>query len=465
MSALLGRRPFRLTIRSTAEGLLALALLVGALVVVREMQWIAQPGGALYALGFLLIAGSVVGRMVSLVGLPRLTGYLAVGVLSGPHGFALFGKDEVESLTLVNALALALIALQAGAELTLPMLRRSFKSLMAATLTHTVIICVGMMGVFVLLSPYMRFLDGLSLWAIVAVSMVWGAMAVSKAATDALAILAETRSKGPVSEYALGTVILIDVCVLVLFATAMMIARAALDPATTGLSVEGFQALGIELFSSLAAGTTFGLVIALYFRVIGKEKLLFLAVVAYAVTAFCAYFHYDTLLVFVMAGFLVMNLTQQGPALVDTTERAASAVMVVFFATAGAQLDLGALKTAGLIAVALAFARIALTWIASQLGHALARDPPVIRRYGFSAFISQAGVTIGLASIARQQLGEVGAGLSTLLIAVIGINELIGPIAFKLGLVRAGETGRGHMHHEGDGEAAPSPPDLEQTDP
>lgn len=427
---------------AAGRGLLALAALLIALALVQQLGGDTRSGGALFALGFLLIAGTVGGRVAAFLGFPRLTGYLAVGVLSGPYGFGLFGHEEVGDLSLLNSLALALIALQAGAELTFSMLRRSLKSLLAASLTHVVIIGGGMTLLFAGLSPFVEFLRDLPLSSVFAVGAVWGAMAISKAATDALAILSETRARGPVAEYALGVVIVIDVFVLVLFAGAMMMARAAIDPSAGGLSLDGFRALGMEIFSSVAAGTTFGLVIALYFWLVGKEKLLFTVVVGYGVTAFCAYFHYDTLLVFVVAGFVVMNLTREGPALVEITETAGSAVMVVFFATAGAQLDIGALKTAGLIAAALAVGRIVLTWLACQVGHRLADDVVSVRRFGFTGFISQAGVTLGLAAIAREQLGEVGAGLSTLLIAVIGINELVGPVAFKIGLTKAGEAGR-----------------------
>src|SRR5690606_8281159 len=112
-------------------------------------------------------------------------------------------------------LALALIALQAGAELTLAMLKRSFKSLMWASVAHLVVIGGGMVLVFAALSRFIPFLEGMPLGTVFAIGGVWAAMAVSKAATDALAILSETKAKGPLAEYSLGVVILIDVFVLV----------------------------------------------------------------------------------------------------------------------------------------------------------------------------------------------------------------------------------------------------------
>jgi Kef-type K+ transport system membrane component KefB len=398
------------------------------------------PGTGIFALGFLVMAGIVGGRIAATFGFPRLTGYLAVGVLSGPSGFVLFGKAEVEQLSLINGLALALIALQAGAELTLPMLKRSFKSLSWASLSHLILIVIGMMVLFTVLSPWISFARDLPLLGVLAVGAVWGSMALSKAPADILAILGETRSRGPLSTYALGIVVVLDVLVLVVFAGAMMWAKSALDP-TAQLSLHELLVLGEEIGASVAAGTTFGLVIVFYLWAVDRERLLFIVVMAYGVTAFCRYFHYDTLLVFVVAGFIVQNLSREGGKLVHTTESAAAGVMVVFFATAGATLDLGALRSTWPIALALAFGRIGLTFGACQVGHALAKDPPILRKTSFTSCISQAGVTIGLATIAAEKLPGVGDGIAALVIAVIGINELIGPVAFKWGLTRAGEIG------------------------
>lgn len=446
---------------TVGRGTLAIGMVIGALTWTEGEGWTTRPGGGLFALGFLLLAGTFAGRVVALLGFPRLTGYLAVGVLSGPHGLGVLSTADVDDLALINALALALIALQAGAELTTSMLKRSFRSLMWASAGHILFIFTGMTLVFAGLLRFTDFGADLPLGAALAVGTVWGAMAVSKAATDALAILSETRAKGPVSEYALGVVIVIDVFVLVLFAIGLTTAKTALTP-DAAFSLVELEELGVELFASVAAGTTFGLLIAFYFWAVGREKLLFTVVVAYGVTAFCSYFHYDTLLVFVVAGFVVSNLTREGHHLVDTTESISVAVMVVFFATAGAQLDLGALRIYGPIALALALARIAFTYLASQFGHKMAGDTDVVRRYGWTAFVSQAGVTLGLASIAKSALpDEVGTGIVTLLIAVIGINELLGPVLFKVGLMKAGEVGAAsqgsHAAQDNDGESEGAP--------
>jgi Kef-type K+ transport system membrane component KefB len=113
--------------------------------------------------------------------------------------------------------------------------------------------------------------------------------------------------------------------------------------------------------------------------------------------------------------------------------------MIVFFATAGAKLDLQALRELWPIALAFFVARALVTVVSCRLGHRLADDPPVVRRLGFTPFVSQAGVTIGLATIVADALPGVGKALATLAIAVVGLNELAGPVIFTWGLKKAGE--------------------------
>jgi hypothetical protein len=61
--------------------------------------------------------------------------------------------------------------------------------------------------------------------------------------------------------------------------------------------------------------------------------------------------------------------------------------------------------------------------------------PPI-----FALFFSLAGVSIGLATLVQRQLPEIGHSLSTVVLAVISINQIIGPIMFKIALNRVGEA-------------------------
>lgn len=393
--------------------------------------------GPVFGLGFLVIAGAMAGRVAAFLRMPRLTGYLLAGLLAGPQCFEVLDKSDVKALSLINALALALIALQAGAELTLPTLQRTWKSVLISSSVQIVVVIVPMALLFFLLADQMPFLAGYEPLAVLAVAAVWGVVSLTRSPAVTLAILGETRASGPLAEHALGVVVVLDVLVLPLFALAMALARGqiAQEPFEASLLLH----LGHELFASVCAGATFGLLIALLLRLISRERALLIVVLGYGVTAMSVYLRYDTLLVFVVAGFVVMNLTRFGHGLVETSQRVSAGVMIVFFATAGAKLDLQALRDLWPIALAFFAARFALTWVACQIGHRLAHDPPVVRSLGFTSLISQAGVTIGLATIVADTLPGVGKALATLAIAAVGINELVGPVIFTFGLRRAGE--------------------------
>lgn len=432
-----GTRP---SLAKLAQGIAALVLVVGAVVALRGLDTIdggAVRGGPVFSLGFLVIAGAVFGNVAAAMRLPKLTGYLLAGVLSGPQGFGILSTDDVKSLSLINALALALIALQAGAELTIGTLKRTWRSVMWSSLSQAALVIPVMALLFFALSRFMPFLGGLNTGTVVAVSIIWGVLSLTRSPAVTLAILGETKAKGPLAEHALGVVVLLDVMVLPLFAAAMAIGRGQISGQAFEFTV--LIHLAEELFASVCAGTAFGLLVALLLRVITRERVLMVVVVSYGVTALSAYLRYDTLLVFVMAGFVVMNLTRFGRDLVHTSETTSAGVMIVFFATAGAKLDLQALQQLWPIALAFFVARALITVVACRVGHHLANDPPVVRRLGFTPFISQAGVTIGLASIVADALPGIGKAVATLVIAVVGFNELAGPVIFTLGLKKAGE--------------------------
>ncbi len=56
------------------------------------------------------------------------------------------------------------------------------------------------------------------------------------------------------------------------------------------------------------------------------------------------------------------------------------------------------------------------------------------------AYLTQAGVAIGLAQLAERQFPEIGTYLTTVVLAVISINQVVGPITFKMVLHRMGEA-------------------------
>jgi Kef-type K+ transport system membrane component KefB len=117
-------------------------------------------------------------------------------------------------------------------------------------------------------------------------------------------------------------------------------------------------------------------------------------------------------------------------------------VYVVFFATAGAHLNVPLLQQMWPIALTLFAARAISTYGSARLASRLAHDGPAVRRWGWSSLISQAGFALGLAGIVSRAFPNIGEGFQALAIASVAINEMVGPVLFKFALDRAGETAR-----------------------
>jgi Kef-type K+ transport system membrane component KefB len=396
------------------------------------------PLGTLSAIGLLLLAGTLMSELLETLGLPHLSGYLLAGILAGPHVLHLVDHATVEALSPVNTLALALIALGGGCELRVSTLRDVGRSVSYGLLLQSGVGFVTLSGFFMLLSSYVPFASGLSWPALVAVALLWGTLAVSRSPSACLGVLAQTRAKGPLSSYSLAFIMASDVVVVVMMACVIVGVR----PLMLGgsISVANLRVLGHEIVGSIAVGTSLGLALAAYLRLVGKNLLLVLVALGFGLTEFMRYIHIDPLLSFLTAGFVVQNLSLQGDKLLHAVEQASSLVFIVFFATAGAHLDLPLLAELWPIALGLSSARALVTVLTAGWASRVAKDPPVIRRWGWSSLISQAGLTLGLSVVIVRTFPEFGEGFRSLVIATVALNEMVGPILFKYALDRTGET-------------------------
>lgn len=388
--------------------------------------------------GFLLLSGTLMSELLETIGLPHLTGYLVAGVLAGPHVLHLVDHAAVQQLSAVNTLALALIALAGGAELRVVTLRKVARSLAWATLLQSTVVLVALALVFMAVARFVPFARDLAWQPLLGVALLWGVMAITRSPSACMAILSQTRAKGPLASFSLAFIMLSDMVVVVLLATVLTMAR----PLVLGgaMSLDDVQRLGHEIIGSIAVGTTFGLLLAIYLRLVGRQLLLVLLGIGFVLTDALRYVHADPLLAFMTAGFVVQNFTAQGKKLIEGVEQTGSVVFVIFFATAGAHLDLPLLRALWPIALGLCASRALVTWVTSRLSSRIAGDDPVIARYGAASLFSQAGLALGVGTLIARAFPQIGAGFQALVIATVALNEMFGPIIFKLALDRAQET-------------------------
>ncbi len=412
------------------------------------------------ALGLFIPGGTLASELLEPLKVPHLTAYLGVGILGGPYVLHLVNHESVESLQSANGLALALIAFAGGAELRLDMLKKSVRTLAWATIMQCLMVLVVMALLFAAASPLIPFARTGGLPFLVGIALLEGVLAITRSPSAALGILSQTRAKGPIAEFTLAFVMLSDVVVIVLAATVITLTKPLVEPGAS-FSMTALSHLGQEIVGSMSLGTTLGLLIVAYLKFVEKNFLVVLVALGFGFTEVINYLRFEPLLTFLMAGFLVQNLSKQGEKLLHAVEDAGSVVYVLFFATAGAHLDLQLLQKLWPAALILFGGRVAVTWSANRLSTRIAKDVPALRKWGWAGLVSQAGVALGIASTIERANPRFGAPFKALAIATIALNEMLGPIMFKLSLDTTGESSDAPEPERASVYSVPPPPARE----
>lgn len=404
-----------------------------------------------FAFGFLLMAAYLMGDVLANFKMPKITGYILAGIVFGPYVLNLVPLESVRDLGLVDDLALTFIALAAGGELRLKELRNRKKSILLTVAFLTLIVFVGMSLFVVIARPLMPFLDGKSFVHVLAVAAIVGTFAVARSPSSAIAIISETKARGPFTEMVLGVTVLMDVGVIAFFAIVVTICQAAVST-TGGMDYRLIVTMTLEIVGSIGAGLLLGWGMMLYIKHIKVELMIFIIGVAFLTTfgskQFAAFmytelgivFHLHAMLICITAGFLIQNYSPSGRIFMEKIDHVSLPIYVIFFAHVGADLDIRTLKATWLIAILLVTARCLLIWLGAFVGGKIAGDSAVMRRWSGPSFITQAGVSLGLAGIVKARFPEWGAAVATMIVAVITLNQVIGPVTFKLALSAVGET-------------------------
>ena len=423
---------------------LALVALLAAIWVLREIDPLPVPGAAVTLnLGILLLTAFIGGQVANRLGLSRVTGYIVIGLVIGPSVFGFLSDAEVETLRPFNGLAIALIALTAGGELNLRRLRGSYRSLASITLVQTATILVFVFSAVVALRSYLPFTVGQSWNTVIAIAIVFAAIAVASSPSVAIAVITDTRSKGPVSTTVLGVTVLKDVLVIVLFAIALSFTYSLLDPAGAEHGGDLLK-LGRGIAGSIVVGALVGAAIAAYLHWVRQHLVLFTIGMAWVMVEVAAMFHLELLLLALTAGFVLENLLPvEGTEFVEVLESASLPLYAVFFSLAGAAVHLSELAAVWMWALILVSVRALAIYLGTSWGARVGRSPEVVRRTAWGAFISQAGVALGMAELLSREFPTWGAELYGFFVGMVAIHELAGPVLAKWTLDRAGEVGAG----------------------
>lgn len=395
----------------------------------------------LLAIGMILLASWHAGKLFAAMRLPKLTGYLATGIVAGPAVLAYLDHDVVSELTIVNGMATALIALTAGSEMDF----RSMRPLLRTIGAISVIAVIGtalLLGVTVfVLKSQLAFLADRPLFEAIAISATLGVVIVAQSPAVVVAIRAETGADGPIARTALGVVVVADLVVIVLFALASSVTTAVLSGS---MDIEAtLRGLSWELFGSLVVGTLIGVLLAVYKRIVRANVDLFVLVVCFLAAEIGRRLHLDPLLLMLAAGIFVENVARSGHALRKGFEDASLPVYILFFTVAGASIHLDLIPLVAIPATVLVLVRAGGLYAGTYAAAKVSSAPPEVARWGGLGLLPQAGLAIALSMLFARTFPEFGDAASVLTLGIVAINELIAPAVYRWALVRSGEAVEG----------------------
>jgi Trk K+ transport system NAD-binding subunit/Kef-type K+ transport system membrane component KefB/mannitol/fructose-specific phosphotransferase system IIA component (Ntr-type) len=392
------------------------------------------------------LASRLVGDFFARRKLPLITGFLFTGIAAGPYVLNIIPTTAIGNLRFVDELSLAFIAFAAGSELVVRQIKSHYKAIRHTT--FGLVLSTFSLGslAFFLLSEFIPFTKTMPPVHRAAVSLLAGAILVARSPSSAIAVVNELRAKGPFTKTALGVTVIMDVVVITLFSICASIAGPLLAGQAFDYTFVLF--LAFELILSL----TLGYLLSKAMRFIlswhchrsiktvvilssGLGIFVLSGAVRHATHVYLSFeILLEPMLICLLAGFLTVNYSPYRTELMKVLHDIGPYIYVAFFTLAGATLQLDVLIRCWEIALALFGIRMAAIFIGSFSGGMLAGDPAKYNKFAWMCYITQAGVGLGLAKQVSVEFPEWGATFATIIIAVIVLNQVVGPPLFKWAL-------------------------------
>ena len=414
----------------------------------------------------LLLAALLSTRIMKILKLPNVTGYIITGILVGPflfgvlfNNFSYDGIKEgviyqyIDKISWVSTVALGFIAFSIGTSFKIQTLKAVGQRVIIITVLEALFASIFVIAS--LLVMHFIFPEHVS-WELV---LTLGAIASATAPAATLMVIKQYRARGPLVDTLLPVVALDDAAALILFSILFQISMTLAGGGGFSIYKMLFKPI-IEILMSLGFGAILGLFIGWMnrFFLSRNNRLIFCIFSVFAALGIymlfkqpqLGEFERSSLLMCMMAGAFYTNMRKDSNRTLDVMDRFTSPIYMMFFVISGASLDLTVFASkSGLIVIGIAFVylifRVVGKWIGAFTGASITHCEPQVKKYLGFTLVPQAGVAIGLATNASKMFSthEATQEASILIIAIVLtstlVYELVGPMISKYALNKAGE--------------------------
>lgn len=398
------------------------------------------------------LVSRTIGHFLGKYHLPHITGYLFAGVLVGPYVLNVLPKGSTEQLVIVEHLSLAVLAFIAGSELSIKELRSRFRAIMINTVGVVVAgIIINSIALF-LLMDLMPFASTMPTTSRIAVAVLGSTILLALSPPSTIAVLQEVRAHGTFSKTILSMTVVMDVIVIILFATMSALIGSLID-GSEHLELSFAAHIIMGMLIAVVVGVGIGYVISLILSThlhpwikIGTILLMGTSIFiaseeAILISQLLGFnLRIEALLICMITGFYLTNVSDHHRQFEQILHGVSQPVYVAFFTLIGIGLKLDILFNMIGIAFLLFGIRIFSIMVGSYLGGYLAREDRKITKNMWMGLITQAGIALGLAREVASEFPTLGNAFATIIVSVVLLNEICGPLFLKYVLRHVGES-------------------------
>ena len=392
----------------------------------------------LLSLAIAMIVGLLMTRLIKLINLPNVTAYLIAGLLVGKFVLGQLIDVDYTKFSLITDVALAFIAFSIGVEFKIDDIKHIGGKIISITMFQA-------FGAVILVDASLLLLSNFAPNIVSpAMAITLGAIATATAPAATLMVVRQYKAKGPVTSALLPVVAFDDAVGLVVYSISIAIAKAI--SGTEAASVMSMLVMPLlEILASLALGIILGFIITLSTKFFKSRanRLCWCVLVLFFACGLSElikpYFSLSNLLICMMIGATFSNTCKESGKILDVCDRWTPPLFLLFFVISGANLDLAAIPTVGVVGIIYIVMRALGKYFGAYIGAKNAKaDKNIVKYLGFT-LIPQAGVAIGLAQLVLKELPSCGEQIHTIILCATLVYELIGPVLTKIALTKAGE--------------------------
>ncbi len=382
----------------------------------------------LFYLGIIFLLGSLTQWLTRKLPIPKVVGYLLVGLLIGPEILNIIPESFIEKSHFVIDMSLSLIAVMIGATLKFSQIKKVGKQVLYITFFEGTLAFITVSTGFYLLSGYQNLSTEYSL----AISILFGGLAAATAPAATISVIHELKAKGKFTTTLLGVVALDDAMALILFALAITISDTIIGTGDFHLMtlINALKVITLSAVLGILGAVISTLIDRLFAHHKGMETISTLGLV-FIIYSLSTSWGLEAIFSTLVMGFVMTNTSKDFDLVEEEIDNHLEEIIfMLFFILSAMHLKFEMMYAMPLILAAYILLRIIGKISGAYVGARISSADSNVQHYLGLALFPQAGLAIGLTlSLQNDAVFEPFAPLIlSVIISTTIIHELIGPI-------------------------------------